>query len=346
MESTHRAGLVEQAVRGAVAETGAISFSDLVELALYHPDGGFYTGGGRAGRRGDFLTAPEVGPLFGAVVARAIDDSWLDLGSPDVFEVVEVGAGPGTLARGILSAGPRCAAALRYVLVERSASQRALHVDITGARSQADLPSEPARRLVLANELLDNLPFGLLERTAEGWAEVRIDIDGDELVEVLVPSSAKPLTDAPLGARVPVQTHAAAWVEDACATAGTGGRVIAFDYATTTAELARRPWTEWVRTYRTHTRGGSPLQALGAQDITCEVAVDQLPPPTSNRSQSEWLRAHGIDELVADGREIWRQRAAVGDLAAVRARSRVSEAEALLDPAGLGAFRVLEWQGG
>ena len=58
-----------------------------------------------------------------------------------------------------------------------------------------------------------------------------------------------------------------------------------------------------------------------------------------------WLRAHGIDELVEEGRAIWRERAAIGDLEAMRARSRVTEADALLDPAGLGAFRVLEWAG-
>jgi hypothetical protein len=61
--------------------------------------------------------------------------------------------------------------------------------------------------------------------------------------------------------------------------------------------------------------------------------------------QADWLRAHGIDQLVEDGRAVWRERAAIGDLAALRARSRVGEAEALLDPEGLGAFSVLEWSG-
>ena len=99
-----------------------------------------------------------------------------------------------------------------------------------------------------------------------------------------------------------------------------------------------------MRTYRQHERGGSPLEALGTQDITCEVAVDQLGvAPTADRSQAEWLRAHGIEELVEEGRRIWRERAAIGDLAAVKARSRVTEADALLDESGLGAFRVLEW---
>ena len=62
---------------------------------------------GRAGRRGDFITSPEVGPLFGAVVARALDAWWAEAGEPDVFTVVEAGAGPGTLARSVLAAAPR-----------------------------------------------------------------------------------------------------------------------------------------------------------------------------------------------------------------------------------------------
>jgi SAM-dependent MidA family methyltransferase len=82
------------------AAGGAISFEQYMGLALYG-EGGFYQDGGKAGRRGDFITSPEVGPLFAAVVARYLDDCWNELGCPDSFDVVEVGAGPGTLARGV-----------------------------------------------------------------------------------------------------------------------------------------------------------------------------------------------------------------------------------------------------
>ena len=63
-----------------------------------------------------------------------------------------------------------------------------------------------------------------------------------------------------------------------------------------------------------------------------------------DRSQADFLRAHGLDDLVAEGRRVWAERAHLGDLEALQARSRVSEAEALTDPTGLGAFRVLEWR--
>jgi SAM-dependent MidA family methyltransferase len=365
---------VDLEVRARIERRGPIGFDEVVEAALYDDEAGFYASGGRAGRRGDFLTSPEVGPLFGAVVARALDTWWREAGEPAAFVVVEAGAGPGTLARTVLAARPECATALRYVLVERSAAQRAGHgqhlaiespvaafasvpdPEDDAARpavpsgpivvSLAELPRVPGPCVVLANELLDNLPFGLLERTATGWADVRVGVDGDHLVEVLVPSDAAPSLAAAVGSRFPTQHAGAAWVREALELAGAGGRVVALDYAATTDDLAQRPWTEWVRTYRQHEHGDPPLTALGTQDITCEVAVDQLGvAPTLDRSQADWLRAHGIEDLVEEGRRIWRERAAIGDLAAVKARSRVTEAEALLDDAGLGGFRVLEWIG-
>ena len=333
-------------------------FDEYLERALYHPERGFYAAGGQAGRRGDFLTSPEVGPLFGAVLARALDTWWHDLGEPDPFTVVEAGAGPGTLARTIQAAAPGCAAALRYVTVERSAAQRALHPD--GVEARADLPAGPVTGVVLANELLDNVPFRLVEHTADGWAEVWVDAaapatvsdtvaGGDAGAEVLVPLDDPPPAlaglDAPVGARVPVQERAVAWLAEALALVERG-RVVVVDYADTTASMATRSPREWLRTYRAHGRGGDPLEAPGSQDVTVEVAVDQLAdvrPPDHDRSQAAFLAAHGIDELVDEGRRLWEERAHLGDLAAIRARSRITEADALTDPAGLGAFRVLEW---
>jgi len=343
-----------------IRRRGPLPFSEVMEAALYDPEHGFYASGGAAGRRGDFLTSPEVGPLFGAVVANALDDWWRAARQPDPFVVVEAGAGAGTLARAVLDAAPACAAALRYVLVERAAPLRARHgehlslespafafapnhsdddgeeIELTERPSGpivislAELPRVPAD-VVLANELLDNLSIDL----TDGPHEVRVGLDGAALVETLVPADTG-RTDG----RVPVQRAAAQWVRDARAIAT---RVAVFDYADTTESLAARPWREWLRTYCGHDRGSHPLTDLGEQDITCEVAVDQLPPPSSNSSQADWLRAHGIDALVDEGRRVWTERAAVGDLAALKARSRATEADALLDPAGLGAFRVLEW---
>jgi SAM-dependent MidA family methyltransferase len=359
-----------------VAAAGAISVSAFVERALYDPEAGFYERGGRAGRRGDFVTSPEVGPLFGAVLGRALDGWWDEAGRPDPFVVHEHGAGPGTLARGVVQAAPSCASALRWVLVERSAAQRELHPDhlphvgevgagpgwsapgagplvaSAGARPDGDA------HVVLANELLDNLPFDLALRGATGWDEVRLAEGADgRWTEVLVPLDPEraALLDrlapsAAPGARVPLQTAAGEWVAAGLAQLAPGGRLVVLDYAATTAELAARPWEQWVRTYRGHERGGPPWAAPGQQDVTVEVAVDQLGvasrPPEVVRTQAAALRAWGIEALVEEGRERWRTRTGPADLAALRARSRVGEAEALLAPDGLGGFTVAEWTGG
>ncbi|MGI8710300.1 MAG: hypothetical protein ACR2LA_04830, partial [Acidimicrobiales bacterium] len=65
--------------------------------------------------------------------------------------------------------------------------------------------------------------------------------------------------------------------------------------------------------------------------------------PALDRRQADFLRAHGLDEVVADGRRRWAEQGISGGLDAIAARSTITEAEALVDPAGLGAFRVLEW---
>src|ERR1700730_15782327 len=110
-------------LRAIVTRQGPVPWSVLIDVALYGA-GGFYAAGGGAGRHRDFLTSPEVGPLFGGVVARAIDATWEACGQPDPWVVVETGAGSGTLAASVLAAAPACAPALRYVAVEISAALR------------------------------------------------------------------------------------------------------------------------------------------------------------------------------------------------------------------------------
>jgi SAM-dependent MidA family methyltransferase len=229
-----------------------LRFDEYLSIALYGTDG-FYNSGGIAGRRGDFLTSPEVGPLFGAVVARWIDAEHERLGRPDGFKVVECGAGPGTLARSILLAAPHWRD--RYVAVEVSAAQRERHPD--GVQSQADLPEGPITGVIIANELLDNLPFRLAVFDG-GWREALVEVDrqgvASERLVAAPPEWGWLPVGAAHGARVPVQEAARRWVGDAIARL-TAGTVLAFDYCTAlTASLALRPWREWLRTYRGHER--------------------------------------------------------------------------------------------
>jgi SAM-dependent MidA family methyltransferase len=125
------------------------------------------------------------------------------------------------------------------------------------------------------------------------------------------------------------------------------GTLIVLDYVDDAAGVLRRG--DWLRTYRAHAPGESPLEQPGAQDITADVVREQLVhaaraagfTPASDMAQADWLRALGIDELAAAGRRTWEERAHIGDLDALAGRSRAVEAVALTDGTGLGAHRVV-----
>ncbi len=230
--------------------------------------------------------------------------------------------------------------------MEVSAAQRARHP--AGVESRPDLPPGPLDGVVVANELLDNLPFRLAVFDG-GWREAYVTDDGaGGFAEVLsAPLDPVPgvLPARPVhGARAPLVDRAASWVGRAVELVR-GGTVLVVDYVRpTTAELTTLGWREWLRTYRHHEPGEHHLRCPGDQDITVDVPADQLPPADAVRTQAQFLARWGIDELVDEGRRRWSESAARPDLAALTMRSRAREAEALTDAAGLGGFSVLEWR--
>ena len=370
---------------------GPLPFDAWMEAALYDPEAGFFESGGRAGTAGaDFITSPEVGPLFGALLATGLDRWWEWLGCPDPYLVVDAGAGRGQLARDVLRAAPACAPALRYVLVERSAALReaqAAHLPLEPAAlalgpavapepdepavpvpgtgpvvtALADLPATPLPGVVVANELLDNLPVRLVERGSATWWEVRVGeaaggAGSPRFTEVLVPAepgleseieALAPALDPPAGTRLPVPLALGEWMRS-CAGSLSRGVVVIVDYVDSLAGMASRGQGEWLRTYRGQRPGGAPLQDPGLSDITCDVPLEALRRAAAaaglevveETTQAAWLASLGVDGLVTEARAAWHGRSAT-DLAAVAARSRVGEAEALCDPTGLGAHRVV-----
>ena len=327
------------------AAGGAIPFEQFMSLALYG-EGGFYQTGGKAGRHGDFITSPEVGPLFAAVIARYLDDCWIELGRPHTFDVVEVGAGPGTLARGVFEAKPECLVAMKYIAVEISAAQRELHPDFV--ESVEVFPEKEINGVVLANELLDNLPFRLFVFDGK-WKEAFVAIgDGDKFVEVLkdvaeIPSVLPQI--ASLGARAPIQSAAQDWL-DIVSTRLVRGRILVFDYcSSSTTDIATSPWREWLRTYRDHGRGEHYLANPGSQDITVQVMLDQLQnrfPTLTISRQSDWLKHWGIEQLVDEGNQYWEMHKGSPGLAAIKMRSRRTELGSICGDEGLGLFSVME----
>jgi SAM-dependent MidA family methyltransferase len=387
------AGITAPAQRLAalIRREGPVPFDTFVEAALYGP-GGFFASGRGAGRGveatgGDFITSPEVGPIFGAAVAVALDRWWDALEQPDPYLVVEAGAGRGRLASDVIRAQPACLAALRYVLVERSTvlrdAQRALlrlepsdeafgpYVATVGSdapepvpasgpvvTSLDELPGVELEGVFVANELLDNLPFGIARYSGAGWEEVRIGLDAaGAFVEVIVPAlPADALALArvvaglvpAVGARLPIPRGLDDWLRRVAATLR-HGYVVLIDTMDTAAGIFTRETGDWLRTYQGHAAAGPVLDAPGSRDIVADVVIEQLHHAAADAgfvvltdtTQAAWLNGLGLPAMVDRGRALWKGRAAVGDLVALEARSVATQAAALTDPGGLGSHRVV-----
>jgi SAM-dependent MidA family methyltransferase len=166
-------------LRADIRANGPMRFDAFMEAALYDPAEGYFARDA-GGRRGDFATGPHLSPLFGALVARQVEDFWLLLDAPDPFSVIEVGAGDGALAGQVLDMllAP-LRDAVRYTAVDRSPAARAALGRLAGDRPGVsvaerleDVPPAEAGCL-LANELLDNLPFHWIRGTERGPVEPR-----------------------------------------------------------------------------------------------------------------------------------------------------------------------------
>ncbi|MFI4869851.1 MAG: class I SAM-dependent methyltransferase [Steroidobacterales bacterium] len=166
-DEARQAAAVLQAVRDAIATRGGwLAFDDYLRIVLYAPGLGYYSGGSeKFGRSGDFVTAPEVSGLFGRCVARQCAEV-LQLTGGDVLEL---GAGTGTLAAGVLATLCELGSLPQnYYILEISADLRARGQQRLSSLPEAlrarvrwldALPAEPIAGVILANEVADALPF-------------------------------------------------------------------------------------------------------------------------------------------------------------------------------------------
>jgi SAM-dependent MidA family methyltransferase len=336
-----------------------LRFDDFLEAALYGPHG-FYAAGHGAGTTRDFLTSPEVGSLFGAVLARKLDTEWNRLGQPAQFTLIDAGAGPGTLVRTVLAAQPACLAALRCILVDRAPGMRALHAAHFPASLAPDrvssvetIPDSIEHGVIVANELLDNVPVRIMQRGQVGWEELGVIGSTDGLSSTSQPVDqptsqrcSELVPHAVPGMLFPLQERSATLVANMLRVVQHGS-VIAVDYSRpTTEEFALAGPLAWLRTYQQHQRSAGLAAALadpGNRDITVDVALDQLPTPDRVMSQAAALKTWGLEAVLADSAAQWEARTSDYDLTALRFRSHATEAPVLVDPSGLGGFSVLEW---
>jgi SAM-dependent MidA family methyltransferase len=356
----------ETAIRAEIARRGPISFADFMALALGHPEGGYYTSAvARPTRGGDFLTAAELHPVFGAALARQVAETWERLGRPAPFTLVEYGAGSGTLAVAILAGlredGSPLADALAYAPIELNRHRLA---ELRGSAAAVGLPvvdaagldDVPAAGVVLASEFLDALPVHVVEMHDGRPREVHVGIGCDgafedvlgELSEAAVAERMAALDAAGVvlaeGQRLEVRPAVETWAHEAARRLA-AGLVLVLDYGAPAADLygpRRRAGT--LMTYRGHVAEGdpgAPYRDIGGRDMTAHVDMTALGAALTGAgldllgetSQAELLVGCGLEELVQR-----RQEALATASEALELRSAVMR---LLDPRHLGGFRAV-----
>lgn len=353
-----------RAIAARIRAHGPISFAEFMDAALYDPRHGYYRRGRPSvGRDGDFLTSPELHPLFGYAIAALAASDWDARGRPAEYALCDIGPGTGALIDAAFGwAGarrPDFAAALRGVLVEPDGAARARQRERLGdfaARLTwfAGIGEvAPLRGLVVANELLDAQPVHRLRWSGGVWEELRVGVTGDRFYD-----AARPLDDAsllpPLAAIAPREGQVVevcpglAALIGAIAAAVDEGLLLFFDYGDRRERLYA-PWRSQgtLMSFHRHVPGDDPYIRVGEQDLTCHVDIDAVAEAARRgglhaypaRSQAEWLAAMGATALspVAEA-------GGGADLDAHLERRRA--AQLLGDPGGLGRIQVLAFAKG
>jgi SAM-dependent MidA family methyltransferase len=248
-----------QIVVREIGASGPITFARFMELALYHPEFGYYRTRDRFGVQGDFYTAEQLQPVFGESLAHFVEKLTKrdETGAP--YRVLEIGAGRGEMAHALSRWDYRA----------------------------FDWSSAPLPRawsgLVLANEFFDSLPVHLLTRTAESWKELYVASSGADLCfspgELSDPLLAQYAVDfgaaATEGGRVEVCLELKDWCERLAELLAYGDLLVV-DYGYYARELARFPQGT-LTTYKQHrATTASVLLEPGQRDITAHVNFSWL----------------------------------------------------------------------
>jgi NADH dehydrogenase [ubiquinone] 1 alpha subcomplex assembly factor 7 len=316
-----------------------------MDEALYGA-GGFYERPA-VGTDAHFVTSPHVHPIFSRLVGAAIEELWRALDEPSPLRVVEIGAGDGTMARELIDGFARAGIALEYAAVEEGRGAREALATVTPrvARRIDDLPPlEPG--VVVANELLDNLPFRRVRSDGGEVVELLVGLDGGRFVEIAVACPAELAELAPAlrdGEQAAVPVGALAFVDE-LADRLRSGYALLVDYA------AGTPGGAEAHAYRNHGVLEDVLEAPGSADITAGVDLDAVAARGRERGLTAFPTVRQADALHALGLDDWMraERARQGDLLnagrgleATSAWDGRNRASLLTDDAGLGRLRWL-----
>ena len=342
-------------VRAEAEARGRLTFAEFMSMALYHPVGGYYSQSGRVGEGGDFYTSPAAHPAFGALLCVQLWRMWHRLGYPSRFTAVELGAGDGLLARDICSyadrLSPQFSGALVYLAVDvrRPGGPPPAPGQVQPIISDR-LPLRGVTGCVIANELLDALPFHRF-RIGEGAVREVYVVPHSEggLAEALGEPSTPLLAERleSLGLSLPegflgeVCLELRPWLKSV-AEALDEGYLLTLDYGFPAGELyAPERMGGTLQTHFRHTSGADPYARIGEQDITAHVDFTSVMSegreagldPVAFGPQARFLRHLGFADMLQRLRAM-----PMGD--AERNANRMGMLE-LVRPGGLGDFRVL-----
>jgi len=342
-----------QRLQARIRDGGTLSFAEVMETALYDSQHGYYRAGPtRVGPEGDFFTAADIGSGLGRCFARQLAEFDAAMGSPDPFDILEVGSGRGTLARDLLDHLPEpLRGRARCTLVDRSQGMRE-EARRNTPEARVVAPSElgavmagRTRGAWLAVELFDALPVHRVVRRGSTLMERRVDADlqfidqpaGDEIADW-----AERFGAAPHDGMQAEVCLAMGEVFDQIDRVFDEGLAIIVDYGDEAEPLYNRRPHGTLMAYHRHGTSDDLLACLGQQDLTAHVNFTALSEHASTRgweslgltTQDRFLIGNGILEAF-EATDIEMSR----DPRRVRERRRVMQ---LIHPEGMGrTFRVL-----
>ncbi len=337
----------EAEIRTRIAKRGPITFAEFMEVALYYPDGGYYTQARHDEDHGDYFTSPSAHPAFSALIGGHLEAMWQVLGRPHPFHVVEMGAGSGLMAHDIFEYArenmPSLAEAVSYVSVDLY-PQRANFGEV-GKKIPAGVVG-----CVLSNELVDAFPVHRFEVRDGAIREIFVRVDENGRLESVggepsTPLLAQRLDDLgvvlPDGTRGEINLQIGPWVKQVSDVLDTGFAItIDYGYEAPELYLPSRPGGT-LATYYKHTSGSSPYQWIGSQDITAHVDFTTV----VNEGRVAGLTPMGLltqaDYLDELGMRPWAEGLHRLDIPQHERDANSMAMRELVKPDGLGGFRVL-----